>query len=182
MKTSVKRDFNVVAKILLGLSFFATVMKIITGFITISNNNFWGINNDSLITEIVIDFFILIAIVLTFLKKPFGLIAFTILSIVSLLATLNWYGYLSIYSQLGSKFPIFMRDYGFFAIAMCFKKNGITGWKSMLGSPNDVAEQNDEGEIVIETSEDIEEKDPTTCNSVIDNIAFLIFIFFPPII
>lgn len=135
MESVVKRDFNGAAHFLLGLSMFATIMAIINGFLTISNYNLIGvpINNTQYI-EIVIDFLILAAAVFTFLKKPWGLIALTALFIIRMFATVDYSSSLSIAGQLGGKTALLTRDFGLFAIAMCFRKNGISGWKSMLAS------------------------------------------------
>ena len=35
---------------------------------------------------------------------------------------------------LGTQFAYFIRDFGLFFIAMFFKKDGISGWASMLAS------------------------------------------------
>ena len=130
-----KRDFNGAAKFFLGLSMFATMMTIINSFLQISNMKMFGyVASDTLAIEIVIDFLILGAAVLTFLKKPAGLIALTALFIIRMFATIPWNGDTSAAYMLGGKMGYFIRDFGLFAIAMCFKKNGISGWKSMLAS------------------------------------------------
>ncbi len=143
------RDFNAVAHIFLGLTMFATAVTIIGNFFEISNNNFfeeyYGLsnNNDVIVTEIVFDFMILIFAVLTFIKKRYGLIIFTLLLIIRVFATANTvyvYGYDMSAYVLGQKTAIFIRDFCPFAIAMCFRKNGISGWKSMLASEKYVKE------------------------------------------
>lgn len=136
----INRDFNGVAKFLLGLSMFATTMTIINSFLQISNMKTFGyVASDTLAIEIVLDFLILGAGVLTFLKKPAGLIALTALFIIRMFATIPWDGDTSAAYMLGGKMVYFIRDFGLFAIAMCFKKNGISGWKSMLASEEYVA-------------------------------------------
>ena len=136
----IKRDFNGVAKFFLGLSMFATVVAIVNGFLEISNNNFFeeyygpSNHNDVIVTEIVMDFIILVFAVLIFMKKPYGLIAWSLLLIIRMFATANSY-YI-----LGQNMGIFIRDFCLFAIAMCFRKNGISGWKSMLASKKYVIE------------------------------------------
>lgn len=126
------RDFNAVAKVLLGLSMFAVTMAIITSFQKISLNSYIGRSNGALITEIIIDFLILAAAVLTFMKKRYGLIALSVLFVVRMFVTIPSGGDIAYSYQLGGKMAFFLRDFGFFAIAMCFKKDGVSGWRSML--------------------------------------------------
>lgn len=165
-----KRDFNGVAKFLLGLSMFATTMTIINSFLQISNMKMFGyVASDTLAIEIVLDFLILGAAVLTFLKKPAGLIALTALFIIRMFATIPWDGDTSAAYMLGGKMVYFIRDFGLFAIAMCFKKNGISGWRSMLASEEYVVEHTrgsevensapNENEQKLTLSEDISEQD-----------------------
>ena len=137
MKTG-KRDFNIVAHLLLGLSLFVTLMTIITCAIKIHNNKALGSADTSLLViEIVLDTLILIAGVLTFMKKRYGLIAIILLFVIRMFATVDWTSSVSSY-QFGEKMALFVRDFGLFAIAMCFKKSGISGWKSMLASDENV--------------------------------------------
>ncbi len=132
---TVKRDFNGAAHFFLGLSMFAVIMAIITNAMNISNYKFFGFGNtDTLIIEIVCDALILIAGILTFMKKPYGLIALVLLFIIRMFATVDYSSSLSVAGQLGGKTAFLIRDFCLFAIAMCFKKNGISGWKSMLAS------------------------------------------------
>ncbi len=130
-----RRDFNNPAQFFLGLSMFATIMTIINSFLHI---NLFGAS-DSLVIEIVIDFLILVAAVLTFMKKRLGLVALVALFIIRLFATIPIGTNISTASYLGAKTATLLRDIGPFAIAMCFKKNGISGWKSMLASEEYVA-------------------------------------------
>ena len=132
---TVKRDFNGAAHFFLGLSMFAVTMAIITSAMNISNYKFFGIGNtNTLIIEIIIDALILVAAVFTFMKKPAGLIALSALFVIRMFATIPWDSDVSNAYLLGGKSVYFLRDFGLFAIAMCFKKNGISGWKSMLAS------------------------------------------------
>ena len=169
MDKASKRDFNAVAKGFLGLSMFAIVMSIITTYMKITDYRLLGIDYNSLRIEIIIDFLILIAIVLTFSKKPYGLIALTILFIIRIFATINWASNLTIPYQLGGKVVFFVRDFGLFAIAMCFRKNGISGWKSMLFSDNSEVKPKNMNEKVIEIVDEKEQDVSTTSSNGIDN-------------
>lgn len=129
------RDFNAAAKFFLGLSMFAVTMTIINSFLKIRLNSYMiGGYNGFLITEIIIDFLILAAAVLTFMKKRLGLIALALLFIIRMFATIPTGGALTYGYLLGGNAVLFLRDFGLFAIAMCFKKNGISGWKSFFSS------------------------------------------------
>ena len=131
-----KRDFNSAAHFFLGLSMFATVMTIINSFLKI---DLFG-PSGSLIIEIVIDFLILVAAVLTFMKKKYGLVALVALFIIRLFATIPSGTNISTASYLGAHTATLIRDIGLFLIAMFFKKNGISGWDSMLASEEYVAQ------------------------------------------
>ena len=136
-----KRDFNNAAEFCLGLSMFAVVMTIISSILNLSNSRYFGFGNTSvLIIEIIFDCLILIAAVFTFKKKRYGLIALVALFILRMFATIQWDSDTSNAYMLGGKMAILIRDFLPFAIAMCFKKNGISGWKSMLASDEYVAE------------------------------------------
>lgn len=130
----VQRDYNGVAKALLVLSMISVIMAIITSFQQIKLNSYLGIGNASLISEIVVDFCILVAAGFTFMKNRYGLIALVSLFVIRIFATIPIGGNVAYSYQLGSKTVLFLRDFGLFAIAMCFRKGGASGWKSMLAS------------------------------------------------
>lgn len=127
------RDFNTFAKIILVLSMIVIIKSIITNVLRISINSYFGANNDVVIIEIIINVLILVSAIMTLLKKRYGLIALIVLFVVRMFATIRAGGDISYSYQLGGKLAFFLRDFGLFAIAMCFKKDGISGWKSMLG-------------------------------------------------
>ncbi len=165
-----ERDFNLAAKIFLGISMFATLMAIISCFQQISLNSYIGGSNSSQTIEIVVDLLILVAAGLTFCKKRYGLIALVLLFIIRIFVTIPFGSNISYSYLLGGKTAYFLRDFAPFAIAMCFKKNGISGWKSMLASYNYVQTHtkrniqetttNAEGKVVVSSNDDsnIEQK------------------------
>ena len=128
-----ERDFNLVAKILLGLSMITTGMTIFSSMLKFGYIEYANVTVASLIIEIVLDVLILIAGFAVFLKHRWGLIALTALFVIRMFATIpldsTMYSY-----QLGGNMVHFFRDFGLFAIAMCFKKNGVSGWRAMLSS------------------------------------------------
>lgn len=144
-----ERDFNLVAKILLGLSMITTGMAIFNSMLKFGFIEYANVTVASLIIEIVLDVLILIAGFAVFLKHRWGLIALAALFTIRMFATIpldsTMYSY-----QLGGNMVHFFRDFGLFAIAMCFKKNGVSGWKSILASDKSSEE------IVEESHEDSE--------------------------
>ncbi len=159
-----QRDFNTVAKVILGLSIFPVIMAIINSFISISNNIYFDVNNSSLVIEIICDCLILAAVVLTFMKKKYGLIALTVLFIVRLFATIPTGGNISYSYQLGGNMVLLLRDFGLFAIAMCFKskRTHMSGWKSMLASAKSMSNElpkNDEEEKEGTNSNELEKEE-----------------------
>lgn len=147
-----ERDFNLVAKILLGLSMITTGMAIFNSMLKFGFIEYANVTVASLIIEIVLDVLILIAGFAVFLKHRWGLIALAALFAIRMFATIpldsTMYSY-----QLGGNMVHFFRDFGLFAIAMCFKKNGVSGWRLMLASEIQDANSTTEdsiGESVVE--------------------------------
>lgn len=128
-----ERDFNLVAKVLLGLSMITTGMTIFSSMLKFGYIEYANVTVASLIIEIVLDVLILIAGFAIFLKHRWGLIALAALFVIRMFTTIpldsTMYSY-----QLGANMVHFFRDFGLFAIAMCFKKNGVSGWRAMLSS------------------------------------------------
>lgn len=161
---NIQRDFNTIAKVLLGLSIFPVIMAIINSLISISNNEYFGVNNCSLVIEIICDCLILTAVGLTFMKKRYGLIALTVLFIVRMFATIPIGGNIAYSYQLGGNMVLLLRDFGLFAIAMCFKskRTHMSGWKSMLASAKSMSNElpkNDEVEKEGTNSNELEKEE-----------------------
>ena len=130
------RDFNGAAKFFLGLSMVGVALTIVSSSISIGNYKYFGWDTSILVKEIVIDLLILGAGVLTFLKKRAGLIGLVVLFIIRVFATIPQGGNVSMAGHLGANSALFFRDFGPFAIAMFFRKNGISGWDAMLSTDN----------------------------------------------
>lgn len=126
-----KRDFNLAAKIFLGLSVIDIVLNVVKAY-TKYQIIFTG--GETLIFEMGINLMILVAIVFTFLKKRWALISLIALYIIRMFAVVSYGTDVSVSYQLGGNFVYLIRDFAWFAIAMCFKKNGVSGWKSMLSN------------------------------------------------
>ncbi|MBP3235692.1 MAG: tetratricopeptide repeat protein [Bacteroidales bacterium] len=131
-----KRVVNGAAWFFLGLSMFATLIGVITNFVTYSTHMKMGIylNSSLYIVEAILDILILVAGFFTFKKNRYALIALAALFIIRMFATIPWGGDVSRAYMLGGKTVYLLRDFGLFAIAMCFRKNGISGWRAFFAS------------------------------------------------
>ena len=131
-----KRVVNGAAWFFLGLSMFATLIGVITNFVTYSTHMKMGIylNSSLYIVEAILDILILVAGFFTFKKNRYALIALAALFFIRMFATIPWGGDVSRAYMLGGKTVYLLRDFGLFAIAMCFRKNGISGWRAFFAS------------------------------------------------
>ncbi|MBR5147997.1 MAG: hypothetical protein IKV15_02225 [Bacteroidaceae bacterium] len=163
-----ERDFNLVAKILLGISMVTTGMGIFNCLLKFGYAEYITINTTSLIIKIVLDVLILIAGFATFFKNKWGLIALSAFFVIRMFATIpldsNMYSY-----QLGGNMVHLFRDFGLFAIAMCFKKDGISGWKSIFASPKNILVS--ENDLDEKSAEDFsyENIQDTNANNKVEN-------------
>ena len=129
-----KRDFNLVAKIFLGLSMLSLTIGIVTNLIHYSTYSKFGLGSTQthLLIEAVFNILLIIAAIFIFKKNKYGLIAFISLALIRVFATIPFGTNAPFAYYIGGNTISLLRDVGIFAIAMCFKKNGISGWKSML--------------------------------------------------
>jgi len=163
-----KRDFNLAAKILLALSMFSVGVAIINGFSNISAQKHFIHHDNTLITEIVIDFCILAASVLTFMKKRYGLVALVTLFCIRT-GNIPSGGKVPYEYLLGGKCAHLFSDFLPFAIAMFFRKNGISGWKAMLASEDYLASLNNPESYSSESIEKPLDVDGDTSGDTNDN-------------
>ncbi|WP_028907019.1 tetratricopeptide repeat protein [Xylanibacter ruminicola] len=166
---SCNRDFNLAAKIILAISLII-ILREITSCITAYSSYalFGGDNCWLIIVMIIINCLILVSGILTFARKSYGLIFLTFLYIIRLFV-FNWGTDVSISEQFIRNLIFFIRDFGIFAIAMCFKKNGVSGWYSMLSSKHTLKTQ--EFKEVENTEEDIVSSTKATSNLVAESSA-----------
>lgn len=109
-------------------------MSIITTCTKLALPHYGG---NAMIIGIIFNIGILSTSFFTFLKKRWALISLIILHLARPFATISYNSNIDIAYQLGGTFMYLVRDFFPFAIAMCFRKNGISGWKSMLSSNTD---------------------------------------------
>lgn len=168
-----KRDFNLAAKIILGLSIFSLIMGTITSFQNYGIYSSFGIggSQNHYLIEAFINMLMIWAAILIFAKKWFGLIAFIVLGVLRVFLTIPTGTDVSTAYYLGGKTVLFLRDVGFFAIALCFRKNGISGWRSLLASDEWIEANYQEKSDSIEIKENISEGEtvPSNTTSVIEN-------------
>ena len=98
-----KRVVNGAAWFFLGLSMFATLIGVITNFVTYSTHMKMGIylNSSLYIVEAILDILILVAGFFTFKKNRYALIALAALFIIRMFATIPWGGDVSRAYMLG---------------------------------------------------------------------------------
>lgn len=141
MGSFTKRDFNLAAKIILGLSMLALAIGFVTSLINFTTYSKLGIgaNPNHFLIEAIMDVLLIVAALLIFNKNKYGLIAFIVLGIVRMFVTIPSGTDISYAYYLGGKTTYFIRDIGVFCIAMCFRKNGISGWRAFFASDDYIA-------------------------------------------
>jgi hypothetical protein len=144
-----EKDFNLVAKILLAVSMATTGMAVFNCFLKLGYAEYTNISTASLTIEIVLNILILISGATIFLKNEWGLLAFSILLTTRIFALIPVESNMLFY-HFGTNLVHFFRDFGLFAIAMCFKKNGMSGWESMFATEKKQISENDLNENPIE--------------------------------
>ncbi len=130
---STKREINLAAKIALGYSMIATIIGIINRFVELNNYRSFALDiPNSFVAEIIIDFLILISATLLFFKKKVGLISIIVLILIRIITLVPTGINAESAKDFGDKIAVILRDFGPFLIAMFFRKDGATGWSSLL--------------------------------------------------
>lgn len=134
METVDKRDFNIAAKVFLGLAMVSLIMGCVTNLINYSTYSKLGLGSSQshLIIEAIFNVLLVVAAVLIFARKKYALVAFVVLAFIRMFATIPQGTDVSTSYYLGGKTVILLRDIGLFCLAMFFKKNGITGWQAFF--------------------------------------------------
>lgn len=127
------RDFNGAAKIFLVLTAFRMLMACIKNIQLIRINSMIGHSSEIYAAQIVFSILAIAAIVFTMMRKRWGLIALLVIAIIEIFGTVPA-GSISYSYLLGQNVAEFVFNYGLFLIAMCFKKDGLSGWVAMLAS------------------------------------------------
>lgn len=138
MGTIDKRDFNLAAKIILGFTSIFLVLEIVSNIITARTYNLGGFGSltSTLLSKSVIDILLIISAVLILRRSKGGLLLFIVFSVLRLFTGFAGESNASYAYLLGGNFVYFVRDFVPFAIAMCFKKNGISGWNAFFADDN----------------------------------------------
>ena len=127
------RDFNGAAKLFLVLAGFRLLMACIKNIQLIRINSMIGYSTEMYSAQLVFSLLAVVGIVLTMMRKRWGLVTLLVVAVLEVFAMIPS-GSLSYSYLLGGKVAEFLVNYGLFLIAMCFKKDGLAGWASMLAS------------------------------------------------
>ncbi len=175
---TIKREMTNAAKFFLGLSLLSVLIDMFSIGTQISIAPSANASSTSLYLYIrfLIDFLLLITGISVFMMKKAGLIAFICLFVIRLFIFPFGTDVSTAY-YIGSNFPKFVVDFAPFAIALCFKKNGISGWRAFLASDKLISNTiNDnltlEPAIHLDstpTEKDNEEEDSSTYSQSLDN-------------
>ena len=127
------RDFNGAAKLFLLIPIFTSVTGIFTSISRIRIGAMLGYPVSGYVIQIIFSILVIAAAIFTLTRKRFGLISLLMIIVLKVFATYPG-GNMAFSYFLGTQFAYFIRDFGLFFIAMFFKKDGISGWASMLAS------------------------------------------------
>ena len=127
------RDFNGAAKLFLLIPILTSLTSILTTISKIRIAAMFGYPVSGYVIQIIFCVLVMIAVIFTLTRKRFGLISLLTIIVLKVFATYPG-GNMAFSYFLGTQFAYFIRDFGLFFIAMFFKKDGISGWVSMLAS------------------------------------------------
>ena len=127
------RDFNGAAKLFLLIPIFTLVTSILTTISKIRIGAMLGYSVSGYVIQIIFSILVIASAIFTLTRKRFGLISLLTIIVLKVFATYPG-GNMAFSYFLGTQFAYFIRDFGLFFIAMFFKKDGISGWASMLAS------------------------------------------------
>lgn len=128
------RNINMAAKVLLAITVILKFKKLITEVMHIRVNAMLGYDLSNISFEIAFCVHVIVFGILTIMRRRYALITLYSLYVAKLLILLPINSNMSISYYMGQQFANFMFDLGLFSIAMFFKSNGISGWRSMLMS------------------------------------------------
>ena len=127
------RDVNGAAKLFLLIPILTSLTSILTTISKIRIAAMFGYPVSGYVIQIIFCALVMIAVIFTLTRKRFGLISLLAIIVLKVFATYPG-GNMAFSYFLGTQFAYFIRDFGLFFIAMFFKKDGISGWASMLAS------------------------------------------------
>ncbi len=134
MSAEGKRDYNLAAKVFLGLAILSFVLGCVSNLINYSTYYKLGLGSSQshMVIEAIFDVLLVVAAVFVFKRNKYALIAFLALAIIRMFATIPQGTDVSTAYYLGGKSVVLLRDVGLFCLAMFFRNNGITGWQSFF--------------------------------------------------
>ncbi len=132
---STNQKINLAAKIFLCYAMIATVFAIVNRFIELNSYRSFALDiPNRLVFEIIIDFLILAAATLFFLRKKAGLISLIILILLRIIVAIPSGISASTAKECGDIIGLTLRDFGPFLISMFFRKDGVTGWAALFSN------------------------------------------------
>ena len=112
---------------------FTSVTGVLTTISKIRIGAMLGYSVSGYVIQIIFSILVIASAIFTLTRKRFGLISLLTIIVLKVFATYPG-GNMAFSYFLGTQFAYFIRDFGLFFIAMFFKKDGISGWASMLAS------------------------------------------------
>lgn len=127
-----KRDFNLAAKSFLYLSLVANLILVISCFVKIRLHSSLEISTTQPVVNMLFTIAILITGMFIFKVSKIALTLFISLFIARLFVVSSLGGGYGFAFNLGGNMWLVIRDLLPFMIALCFKKDGISGWKAFF--------------------------------------------------
>lgn len=166
-----KRDFNLAAKSFLYLSLVANLILVISCFVKIRLNSSLEISTIQPVVNMLFTIAILITGMFIFRVSKIALTLFISLFIARLFVVSSLGGGYGFAFNLGGNMWLIIRDLLPFMIALCFKKDGISGWKAFfmkISNTESVPETVDNSYSVFENSKKTDTSYPEKNDSVLN--------------
>lgn len=125
-------SYNLAAKIFLAYFILEEIANIVRAASELKVSSYLGTSISFLIAEIIVDAILIIAAAFSFKPRKYALISIITLLAIKTFAifpngAIQGTGY-----AIGANLAYLIRDFAPFAIALCFKKDGISGWRTFF--------------------------------------------------
>lgn len=122
-------SYNLAAKIFLAYFILEEIANIVRAASELKVSSYLGTSIGFLIAEIIVDAILIIAAAFSFKPRKYALISIITLLAIKTFAifpngAIQGTGY-----AIGANLAYLIRDFAPFAIALCFKKDGVSGWR-----------------------------------------------------
>lgn len=135
-ETYTKRSYNLAAKIFLAYLIVKQVTNIISNYSNLKICDYLGTEADNYIAVMIADIAIIIAACFSFKPRKYALISLIAILLIKSFAIFpssNVSSYASGY-MFGRNLANLFVDFAPFAIALCFKKDGVSGWRAFFAN------------------------------------------------